>query len=124
MPTRVPKQGSRRSGQGVAPGPLGKPIVKNFDPPRYPFYQGAGGTPSSAADTTWSQYGQTPFGKDDVMAGPMGQEEELLDKVVESLIHHLLELNTVAAGGITGYTLPLGAANPKKRPKRKKKKRV
>ena len=55
MPTKQSKDGYRRSGQGVAVPALQKPIVKNFDPPRPPYLSGAGGSPSSAADTNWSQ---------------------------------------------------------------------
>lgn len=66
MPTKVPKAGTRRSGQGIAAPALQKPIVKNFDPPRPPWLSGAGGSPSSAADTNWSQRLQRVTSKDDL----------------------------------------------------------
>lgn len=77
MPTKVPTQGTRRSGQGVAAPALQKPIVKNFDPPRYPFFVDGGCSPSAGADTTWSQMSQLGYGDDDVMMGPMGEEERM-----------------------------------------------
>lgn len=66
MPTKVPKAGTRRSGQGIAAPALQKPIVKNFDPPRPPWLSGAGGSPSSAADTNWSQRLQRVTSEDDL----------------------------------------------------------
>ena len=69
MPTKVPKAGTRRSGQGNAAGALNKPIVKNFDPPRQPFLTGAGGSPSSAADTTASQIMQQHYPEEDSYTG-------------------------------------------------------
>lgn len=69
MPTKQSRDGHRRSGQGVAAPALGKPIVKNFDPPRDPWLDGSGGSPSSAADTNWSQRMQQVMPDEDSYTG-------------------------------------------------------
>lgn len=62
---KVPRQGTRRSGQGVAVPAVGTPSNKRFDPPKYPWQHGYTGTPSAAVDTTVSRRMQTTYSEDE-----------------------------------------------------------
>jgi len=83
MPTKVPKAGTRRSGQGDAAPPLGRPIVKNFEPTQRafnPFLHGAGGSETEPADTSISRRQGMPGFSDQETYSP-GDEEVLSSKV-------------------------------------------
>ena len=149
MPTKEPKIGRDRSGRGTGAPAHGKPLVKNFDPPRYPFYHGTGGSPSSSADTSINRFGQTPYGPDDAYQGgddvtvkypnrlaamnDRDRKAEELDEMslrlfVRTVLSEvddvdLPEVSTLAGGAISGYTLPLGAEPIFPKKKRKKKSR-
>lgn len=77
---KVPKQGQRRSGQGVAVPALGKPKDVVFDAPTYPWMQGKSGAPSSRVDTTMSRRMQTICGEqDDKLSVPRDSALELTE---------------------------------------------
>lgn len=81
---KVPKQGQRRSGQGVAVPALGKPNDVVFDAPTNPWLQGKSGAPSSRVDTTMSRRMQTTYGEDEETWTP-GQEG-LLTRLVHEIV--------------------------------------
>jgi len=67
------KKESRSASPGKA---LGKPIVKNFDPPRSAWLSGAGGSPSASVDTTMSQISQQNVGQEPTYTGEGEDSEE------------------------------------------------
>lgn len=108
MPVRVPRAGTRRSGQGVAPPSLGRPIVRNFEPTQRminPFLYGAGGSESMPADMNVSRRMEIGFSDEETYGfEDLKSEEEMVESLLRQFICQVLHEvdNRIGAIGVWG----------------------
>lgn len=102
---KVPKQGTRRSGQGVAVPAVGSPSNKRFDPPKYPAMHGYTGSPSAAVDTTVSRRMQSTYSEEepsDDHGNPLDIVKEAISAILEASADDMLHLGMDICGLIPG----------------------